>query len=407
MSMRHGISLNHDGTFEYASVKNTRNGWKINRMTKRTSHDQLRNYLLLHRAVSLGLPGEWVRNYEGEQDEILSARQDDSFTFCTSNTEYEHYTDLLLNNLDGVYPDDSVLSTIPVHFCRDTPSSFISLLNTGKFIKIGIIVNDTLFAVFKCIATTGRELTGFLGRIERYLNDTLPACPFPGKIFLLNDIPFLETATLSVTRLSTGTDSAETLHAIGSALCGVTAGIPQLSGPSPESGFRIPRLILFTTALLFLALSIIAGVAVSGYRWQLERSAEHSKQRYHHILSSNKEIRDLIKKGNKLSEKVLRMNSLIAQPTSWAPFLQFLGTCRPSGLYLERLGSEPLNKSPGRVRVAIAGWCQSETIVTEFIGALNESPSISDVTLSSMVREKRHSSLCRFKIICLLQLSKD
>ena len=402
--MRHGISLDHNGFFYFASVKNTAQEWKLHSLKKWNSHSQLRNYLLLHRSVSLALPGNWVREVNSDYDTLLCTENEDAFTFCTNNTEFEYYSSLITGNLDGVYPDDALLSSLPVHFDKETPDSFITLLHSGNIVKIGITIDDTLRTVFHCIASSERELIGYLGRIERYWKKHFPSDTFPSEIYTLNHIPILEESTIPIRKISAGTDNPSELAAIGSALCGITPGIPQIAGASPESRFRILRSILLNCAVILIILSIAAATAVTAYKWKLGQSVTLSKERYQHILSSNKEIRDLINEGNTLAEKVLRINSIIAHSTRWAPFLQFLGTSRPSGLFLERLGSEPSEKSVDEVRIALAGWCENETIVTEFIGSLKKSSQISDVTLSSMERVKEHKSLCRFKIICLLHI---
>ena len=122
----------------------------------------------------------------------------------------------------------------------------------AETIKIGIICEDSLLAVFECISISEKHFTGFLGRIERYWNSMMPSYQFPEIIYQLNSIPILNDSVLPLRKIDAHSDNPKTLQAIGCALCGVTPGIPLCSGVTSESRFRVPRTILLACALLLI-----------------------------------------------------------------------------------------------------------------------------------------------------------
>ena len=80
---------------------------------------------------------------------------------------------------------------------------------------------------------------------------------------------------------------------------------------------------------------------------------------------------------------------------------------RPDNLYFERLASEPVKDKENVINIALGGWTENESSVTEFISVLQELPYVTQITLSSMERDKKKSSVYLFKILCTLLLNEQ
>lgn len=404
----YGITVDGSGGFIYTRLCFRHNGWNITGKKRWNCHSVLSNYLLMHRPVSFCLPAHWVRTIPGEQENTLSARNGiDTASVCMNEIETEHFSDLLQGNIVSVFPDDAFLVSLPLHFSPSAESSFIALSNDDDIGKIGIIVDRKLVSVFNFPAATPRHTKSSIERISRYWRMEYPALPFPEQYYILSGFEPDDLGYEHMEKLSCGTDDLLEMKAAGAALAGITASVPMVRGPSPGSRNRHLRSALFwsTAALLFLVcLSTLALFFVNN---TLSGKVAEAKTSYQNIIDNNAEIRELIQSGNRLSQKVLRRHRLASRPSSWGMFLHYLGSVRPDGLFIERLGSDPLPEESGTIRIALAGWAENETTTTEFIKLLNKSPLLSNVTLSSMERVKNNASIYEFKILCILHLLKS
>jgi hypothetical protein len=400
MKKCYGIVVTDDGSFLCVSMLNHQHGWKRGKIRRWHSQALLPTYLLLNRWVNLAVPSHWVRQPEPEVIDMITVQNGNSYSACTNRSEYEHFTEILHNNLRAVYPDDALLVTLPLHFHRKPERSFLAVFKETHSVKLGIIIEGQLTTVFSSTAGNFRELSGFIERIRYYFDFVFTELSFPSALYLLNDLEFsLSTAE----RIECGSNDPDVLKAMGVALCtGNAPAVPQFGGPAPESKFRRIRLLLLTGMFLFLIGTIGSTAALAVYTHHFNNRVRAAKESYRNILSTNTDIRELIATGDELSRKVLRMQKRTSSVTAWGPFLYLLGSQRPKGLFIEKIGSEPVPKNISKTRLALGGWCETETIATDFIKILSKSSLLSEVTLSSMERIGKDKTTCRFKIVCLL-----
>ncbi len=408
MKRLYGISIRNDGDMVCASVGHfRRKGWRLAKVKRWNGGSNIRNFMLLDKKINLGLQSRWIRNRPAESDNLIISCNEPSFWACTDSTDYGHFTTVLRNNIDAVFPDDALLLTLPVHFVDDVRHSFISLFKDISVIKIGIVHKLTLIAVFNVKVNTHKQLEGQIGRIERYLNTVVPEIPPLEIRYIINEIDFYEYDAAETVRIRCGTDDPYVLKAMGCALCGLKGNIPKLGGPTSESRFRVIRAFAFRTALFVSLLSLLSAASLFTYNFYLENKVKEVKKSYADILANHKEIRDLIAQGERLSVKIMQLNRHVSRKTVWGPFFQSIGSLRPSGLYFEKLGSEPIAGSVPKTRIALAGWCENETIATSFIKLLKEKPFLSEVNLASIERINPSQPACRFKIVCVLSTPEN
>jgi len=357
-----------------------------------------------------------MRTPPKENQDILVCGAEPSFFACTNRAVYDLFTGALANNIVGVYPDDALLTTLPIHFAAQAAESFITLLFTDTAVRIGVTVNSTLIAAFSAVVSSAAELDGEIGRIERYLEKARPQSGFPSMRYTLNSPSFCNEEEIGAQRIDCGTKDPAELRAMGCALCGLTRGddsahvlthhVPVFGDRFASQGMRkVFTTTVYGVAALFAAMVIATG-AFALYSHVAENRLLAAKKEYCRILEGNAEIRELAATGDTLSRRLMRINRQLSMRTTWGPFLHQLGSTRPRGLFLERLGSENVTDSASAIRIALAGWCENETVATEYIKALQESKYLSDVTLASMNRVSEQQTACRFRIICILSLSK-
>ena len=407
MTRKYGISINSEGNVVCAALCRSPSTWKLKNVRQWNSQSFVKNYLLLNRAIHLGLQCHWIRTPPSDTRDLVLSSEEPSFTVCTNRIECDHFSDVLRNNLDAVFPDDALLLTLPLHFIENVSPSFISIFNEGSTIKIGVILQATLIVVFNVKATSHRELDGHIGRIERYLHTVLPEVPPLETQYVINDIDFYDCSAVGAERVPCGSDDSAVLKAMGCALCDIAPGVPRLCGPTFESRFRRIRTLVLYGALLVSLIGVMLTATLFAVGWHFNLKVADAKKNYQDILANNSEIRELIAVGDRLSGQIMRLNQRASRRTTWGPFLQSIGSLRPSGLFFERLGSEPLQGPDAKIRIAMAGWCENETIATSFIKALKGKPFLSDVTLASMERINGQQPACRFKILCVLSTLKN
>lgn len=407
MKRRYGISINSDGYFVCATLCRSHRTWKLKNVRRWSSQSYLKNYLLLDRAVNLGLQCHWIRKPPQDTANLILCSEGSSFTACADRIEYDHFSDVLRNNLDAVFPDDALLLTLPIHFVSNARPSFISIFNDPPVVKIGIIIESALIAVFNVKTSSHRELEGHIGRIERYLHKVIPSMPALEVRYLINDIDFYDYAASGVQKVPCGSADPSVLKAMGCALCAIDGVVPRLGGPTLESRFRLIRKYVLYGALLVSVIAGLLSAALFTVGGHFKRQVTDARKRYENILANNNEIRELISAGDCLSNRIMQINRRASRKTKWGPFLQSIGSLRPTGLFFERLGSEPLPGSNSKMRIALAGWCENETVATSFIKTLNGVPFLSGVTLASMERINVQQPACRFKIVCVLSTSEN
>lgn len=396
--------MTDDGSFLSVTVRRVHNGWEKGRVQHWPASSYVRNYLLLHRPVNLVLPGTWERRQPEDSSGNVADTDAVPFTITTNETELDHFSGLLRNNLDATYPDDAFLATLPYYFHENPQDSFITLFNEGRSCRLGIVIDRRFVTSLSTNCESESSLKGFLERLRLFFSTRLPHHRFPAVLYQLSRLPF-EISEAEF--IECGSDDPAVLKAMGGALCSEgTMTVPRIRDAYPEVNFRRFRSFIVATALLFVGITAVFSFALSMRCAFLSRQVEAARSAYLNLLENNTDIRKLITTGDELSRKVLRINRRVSQPSTWGPFLHQIGTRRPDGLFLERMGSEPVPGSYDRFRIALAGWCKTETIATDFIKKLNASPLLSEVTLSSMERTGKDRSICRFKILCILSTNQ-
>jgi Tfp pilus assembly protein PilN len=106
--------------------------------------------------------------------------------------------------------------------------------------------------------------------------------------------------------------------------------------------------------------------------------------------------------NDSLARAVISAFAEDSRQTRWAQFLQLLGADKPGGLYFDMLGTDAGGKA-GVVRIALSGWADNESRVTDLIGVLQKSRLCSGVSLSSIDKSDA-SDVFLFRILCSLHL---
>jgi len=316
---------------------------------------------------------------------------------------FNHY---LSANCIAVVPDDAFLSTIPLAFAGHEVHSFASVFQTATTFKIGLIVNKSLQAVFTMSPATPETLQSHLARIERYCSIISPELIMPRHIYSFNcNTESLAQGHFHFEALSLPREiisSKETAIAFGAALANVECKIPALSFDASRASFRKLRAFGYAASLAFLGSIIVCALFFAGASVYSSISLAKYKTKYQTILRQNPDIKKLLDENESFAKELLSLSTVVANRTGWADFLQLLGTKRPIGLYFEMLGSEALNKSTGTARIALSGYASNESLITDFISSLQNSNIVSQVSLSSMERDKTRN-VVTYKVICLLK----
>lgn len=399
---RYGITVTEDGSFVCVKIAfDKKKRWYVKRCFRWDSHSFLRNYLLLHRGVILGLPAHWVRVPPLDHQEIKIVENKSGFKLCLKEPVFTHFTKLIENNLIGIYPDDAFLTTIPLCFGENVLPSFISIFNDTKGVKIGITIDRKLCYVLNVKADTYKTIEGYIALIERYFQKQFTVNSFPKVKYIIGDTPFDDIPPQGVTYIKIPTKDISELKAIGCALCGVTGEVPLLDNSLGSSRYRTIRAALLYGCVSIVTISLIGVLYLLGCNLKLEKELMSVKQSYNNLIVENKEINDIIDKGDSLSNVIIKLNNIISKPTIWGKFLHFIGKERLKEIYYERLGSEIISGT-NNVRVAIAGWSENEKAVTDFVKKLSNSGMVSKVTISSIEKIKETEATCRFKIVCII-----
>ncbi|MCX7726764.1 MAG: hypothetical protein N2053_07930, partial [Chitinispirillaceae bacterium] len=374
---RYGITVTEDGSFVCAKIAfDKKKRWYVEKFFKWDSHSFLRNYFLLHRGVILGLPAHWVRIPPSDLREIKVLEDGNVFKLCFKEPEFTHFTKLIENNLVGICPDDAFLATIPLCFGESIPSSFISIFDDRKRVKIGVVIEEKLYYVLNVKVNSYKEIEGYIALIERYFQKQLPKLSFPQVKYIIGNLPFEVTSQQRINYINIPIEDISELKAIGCALCGVSGKVPSLDNKLRKSSYRLMRATLFYGCTSIIVLALLCTLLVIGLNIKLDKELNKVKYSYNNLISENKEIKKMIDTGDSLSNIIIKLNNMISKPAKWGKFLHFIGKERLKEIYYERLGSEIISGT-NSVRVAIAGWSENEKAVRDFVKKLNDSKIVS------------------------------
>lgn len=413
MQRLHGIVPTEEGRYVMVSMKQGPSGWTVERRKRWNTGDPVRNRLLLWRGVHLGLPAHWrSRTSQLGGANYLSAAGDSPYTAQTYPVEHETHTARLTGNLLGALPDHAYLCTLPRRLAGSPPESFLAARIDGECMRIGVTIRDNLYCVFDMIPADPSSLAGHCARIRRFIAAASPDEDIPSRVYVLNDIEVPGDDEVSVEKLDlakaglAGADEA-TLRAAGVALTQTDTSVPLFCGPTEGASWRTVRSWVYGISLgLVLTAALLAAGLAAGSRYLAWR-IEAQQKSYQDILASNEDIRDQIRENRDLSRKVLRLNRTFSRQTRWGAFLSHIGSTRPKGLYLQRLGTEQVQGKPPRVRCALAGWATDQALVTKMMSSLRTMEGISDISLAMLEQDPKNRNIARFRILCTLALVKE
>ncbi|NLG19236.1 MAG: hypothetical protein GX556_18075 [Fibrobacter sp.] len=396
-----GIAATPDGFYVSATLNDAGGNWKLTGTSKWQIYNKQKSALLLDKSVCLGIESKWVRTFPKESGPWCSA-SGEYFTACTQPAHHQLHAEILDNNINGIFPDDAFLCTLPLNLLKDPEDSFISVYQKENDCRIGITLNRKLTAVFHASQSDFSNLQYLVARIERYWITLNTGMPFPDTIYTFNRQKIFSDGQFSVRSINTLSEDPSVIKAIGAAFCHTGNNVPAFSGPSSGIKFRKIRKAALITSLILVAVPLISFAVLFSLNQSTISRVKKCKADYNNIIANNTEIKELLKSGESLAKKHIRLQRIATNQTDWGRFLYHLGSSRPDGLFFERLGSEPMPGDAEKVRIALSGWAGSETIVTEMIKKLSVPGFITNVSLSSLERDEKQKDYCRFKVICTL-----
>ncbi len=405
MQKLYGIIPANDGTFVQISLVQEQKKWTVSQVKRWELQNTLRNILLLNKGVRLGVESKWLHKDVPDYIELQTAQAHiGDFRACTASAQFKIFSDALVNNLLGVYPDDAYLCTIPLYIAQSADTSFISISKEGDIYKVAIIIEQKLVVVFSTPVSDSRQLKGFLARVRLYWQNLNLTEQFPKVIYLLNvkDINLEDLGEIRT--IAFLENDIPAIKAAGIAFCDEKA-VPGFKGRTEASRLRNIRAFAYissaTIVLTAIVLFAITGILNVYYMYKIDKC----KNEYNNIINQNKDIRDLLKTGSNLAEKLSRIESPGSYESNWARLLHLIGSERPQGLFVDKLGSEPM-KNISEIKIAIMGWSLKEIAVTEMLKKLNGSPLITDVTLANLERDEKDKNIYKFKILCQMKSGK-
>lgn len=421
MQNLYGVVSNDDGRYVMAAMRsNEPNVWKLAKYTEWESHNLLRRILLFHRGVYFGIKSwQKPRGSEINVDSTTIIEQDTSgalkddgqraFDIITNDTSLDIHREALSSNLLGIVSEDSFLTAMPLYMYEKAGDSFITIYGNGSYYSIGFTSQKKLLVSFKMAPGDKEKLPGHLGRIERYWNRKFPDMPFPDTIITMGDPEHTPDAAFNqkVHRIEDIPHDEHVLKAMGCALAQQNDLAPLFVKETPESSFRRKRTFMYglSVGILFLGVGLL--LFFSGMNIWFSNKKTAYENEYQKVIVNNQEIKKLLLRSNELAETITRLENTLSRQTIWGKFFHAIGKERPEGLYFERLGTEPLKDKEQVVRVAISGWTEKETNVTDFIAKLQDMPYVTQITLSSMERNKKKRSIFGFKVLCTLLLNEQ
>lgn len=407
MNAFHGIAATSDGTYVHVTAVKTKTGWKMKCKSHWQIGDLLRNSLLFTKFINLCIECKWIRTLPEDLTHLVTSSESLHLSPCIHQSQLTLHTQYLEKNLNRCYPDDAFLCTIPLYLATNAPpDSFMTIYKDESQLKIGIICNRKLSAVFSLPSLMFGQLSGYLERIRRYWSKITGKVDFPSIVYTINnqDIHPGEQFSLKTVQIPS-TDTSE-IKAFGVALCSLDQAVPSLQGPARASSFRFIRTAVYSIS----ACLVLCGLFATGYTYydieNKKKSLHHCEIEYKNILNNNNEIRTLTATGESLAKKILRIQKFAATPTHWNQLLELIGAIRPTSLYFDRFASEQRSESNSDVKIALTGWAETETTVTDFIQKLNKPDYVKNVSLSTLERDKKLNKI-RFKIICSVTLSSN
>lgn len=401
-----GVVPTEDGTFVSVTFRRRGGSWGLGPVRSWQMTETVKSAIVLSKGAVLGIASDWVRNGSESRDKLFT-RSESVLKSCADSKQSEIYTRALSGSLISIVPDDAFLLTLPLMFSRNAQESFLSVYQEEKVIRIGVVVKKKLEGVFVFPSSSSSEIGSFFTRVRRYWKYVLKRDDFPETAFTLDQAsPDTNYDGVSVEPVSLpeGIGSTNAMRAAGSALT-ILFSVPAFD-LSPDDKFSRLRI----TALRFALFLLIAGLLLSGVPSALNyisgRELEKKEQIYVTYLKEDQDIRKLNQTAVELSDRILSVKKTYSRMSNWGKLFQLLGKTRPQNLYFDRFASDQVSGSQ-KVRIVMTGWSQSETSVTDFISRIESASFIRNASLQSMERDRKNKNICRFKILCIMDLYKN
>jgi len=403
-----GVIHAMDGSVVCAKLKVKRGHWKVEGVDSWFLSNTSKTVRRLSGGAVLGLRAEW-----GVSDsalELPAVGANAGMNPCLRSAEYNVILEALSGNVTSLIVEDSFLLTLPLAFCANPAASFLSVYFEDGLVTLGVAVEKKLEAVFSFPCPAVSYIEASAARVRRYWEHVLKRDDFPRKAFIFDcgagwqndDCDGLAAETLILPKELSGGDAVK---AAGAALAPAYP-VPAFRVP-PAYSFRVYRSLLLKISAALLCLSVIITSASFLANTRAGMKLAHSEEEYHSRLNENKALQELNKTADELAVKILSTKKAYTQSTRWGTVLTLLSEIKPDDLFLERLGTDHVAGAENSVRIALSGWARTETSVTEFISGLQASGFITNVSLSSMERDARNGNICRFRILCTMQLYND
>ncbi|MGB7566824.1 MAG: PilN domain-containing protein [Chitinivibrionales bacterium] len=411
MQTTHGIVPTDDGQYLMVSLRAPGAGAPRIAVKRWNCHDRIQTMLLFHRGIVCGVSSFWKSPKSQAPENTLAAEKAGTFfTALAPRTTADIHLETLAGNCVALVPDDAFLCTVPLYFGDKSAHSFISVFPLPSHYKIGLVINRELVAVFDMAPCTPEALEAHAGRISRYWARTFPHVPFPEHMYALGSETGLKTGQFSLQHLNIIAGNFECttydeIRALGVALARTTSvgNVPEFPLSSAKSAVRLPRTLLYAASVLMVIIALLlTGASLIADKLTESKINAYASQ-FQSTISNDKDIKNLLAENGMLANEILQFRDKSLARTNWALFLHALGTQRPEGLYFEMLGSEPVKGSSGSARVAFSGWARSEKLVADFIARLQKDDRISNISLSSLEKNEKKTTLCDFKIVCILK----
>ncbi len=420
MEQCYGIVYTDEGRYVMAVMRPGRNNtWTCVGTSQWQSNNIFRRILLFHHGIYFGIASWWrPQEHDVPGDTMVAAGYDSPSLPSSGYNRFEpvaHTADITIHeeelqaNLLAVVPEDIVLATLPLYLGEDSGDSFVTIYGNEEYYIIGVTVQRSLTAVFHMVPGSPEKLAGYIARVQRYWDIRCKSTPFPDTIVTVGETEYTPDSAFEKPplRVAEAENEIARLRAMGTALAQNEETVPLFSGQTPEASFRKARSWLYGISAGLVVTGLIAAALYSGLNFWFHKKKLAYEKEYQHIIGYNKEIKKLTDRNNEIAETILRLENTFSRRTLWGKFLHGIGKNRPEDLYFERFGSEPIKGNSQAIKIAIMGWTPKELSVTTFIATLQKMPYVTQITLSSMERNKKKRSIYGFKIICTLLLNEQ
>ncbi len=421
MDKSFGIVHTEEGRYIMAAMNRDEAGtWSLDSYRQWESNSVLHRILLFDRGVYFGIPSWWIPGksdisfdnmiaVETENFATDKSIADNIYNVVTYSKDLCIHKETLKDNLLAVVPDNAFLATLPLSKSEVTNDSFISIYGNGELYIIGIIVKTKLKASFKMAPGDHKNLPGHIGRIKRYWYIKFPNVIFPEDIVYIGDFVYTPENIFNKhpIKVHDSINDINLLKAMGIALAQRYEAVPMFSAQTQEALFRKTRTWIYRISAGLFITGVVAVLVFHGINLLFLNKQAKYKREYQHVIAHNLEIKKLTERVNELAVSVTRLEETFLGQTIWAKFLYAIGKKAPKDLYFERFGSKPVEKENNAVQIALYGWSPRESSITQFIAALQDMQFVTQITLSSMERDKKEHSIYGFKILCTLLLNEQ